>query len=77
MPEIHRSSELVDLVLWWSQIPPPAKEVLELRKHFDDFASIPNDEFWRRLQRGERRPVIGRFIKGQAVRLLDSAKESR
>lgn len=74
--DIHHSSALVDLVLWWSQVPPPAKEVLALRRHFEDFATIPVNELRRRLEGGERRLVIGRFIKGQADRLLDSAKES-
>ncbi|WP_148314264.1 hypothetical protein [Sorangium cellulosum] len=76
VPDVHRSWALVDLVLWWSQVPPPAKEIVALRRHFDDFASVPVDELWRRLATGERRLVIGRFFEGEAVRMLDSARES-
>ncbi|WP_207217600.1 MULTISPECIES: hypothetical protein [Sorangium] len=76
VPDVHRSWELVDLVLWWSQVPPPAKEVVALRRHFDDFAGVPVDELWRRLASGERRLVIGRFFEGEAVRMLDSTRES-
>ena len=63
------------LAVWWSKTPPPAAEVIALRRHFSEFGSIPLNELMARIGVAPSF-VIGTFAKGRAMALRDDAAES-